>query len=616
MIHSWHCIHYMCGILGLVNKELSQDKEKFHRALKKQYYRGPDSEKTVEVATNCLFGFNRLTIQDLDARSMQPFEYQGNWLVFNGEIYNWKELRKEMEASGETFYTEGDTEVLSRGMSLEGRNFLKKLNGIFAFCFFDAKSQTYLIARDLMGVKPLFFSETDGLLFASDIAALLEYIKPEIDEVTLARHTFLDWFSAHDNARTFLKNISGLERGSYRVYDQFGSFVETAQFAELDFTTRVSDLHEAEKEFAKLMQETMEIETRSDTNVGIFLSGGTDSTTIVTHATKYLLKQQKDVPIFTKFYKEKGEEDDYIWATRVMDELEDKFDYSFDRVAINMDPALTEEDIRQAVRARHAPVTDIRQVSMCKLYRHVQKERGLKVILNGQGSDELYYGYYPLDYWLCKYYRSGNFTASEIVKYFGDELNIVKHKAMNAEHVSRAREMASEYLEKALSKYQHIPEKEKQMTAFFVDSIMQALLLYEDKLGMYSSIEVRVPLINPLLSKYSTICDWRIHLKSTDSGRHLLRYTLQGIFSEDIILRSKSPTPKRKKYADELLKILRPHKEAIENSKLLLSVYKTELLSNLEKLGESTGDYAYYGNVDDVLLEIAGLFFFEQEILI
>lgn len=605
----------MCGVLGLVNNNLAQDKEKFLHALKKQHYRGPDSEKIVGIAPNCLFGFNRLTIQDLDSRSMQPFEYQGNWLVFNGEIYNWKELRQEMEAAGEQFYTEGDTEILCRGMSLEGRDFLKKLNGIFAFCFFNSKSKTYLIARDLMGVKPLFFSETDGFLFASDISALLEYIKPEIDEITLARHTFLDWFSAHDNTRTFLKNISGLERGTYRIYNQFGAFTETAQFTELDYTTRVSDVHEAEKEFSKLTDEAMKIETRSDTDVGIFLSGGVDSTTIVAHATKHLLKRQKSVPIFTKYYEKKGEKDDYHWATRVMNELKEKFGYSFDHVAINMDPALTEEDIRQAVRARHAPVTDIRQVSMCKLYRHVRDERGLKVILNGQGSDELYFGYYPLDYWLCKYYRSGNFTAPEIIKYFGDELNILKHKAMNPEHVSSARGIASEYLEKALSKYKHIPEKEKQMTAFFVDSIMQALLLYEDKLGMYSSIEVRVPLINPLLSKYSTICDWRIHIESTDSGRHLLRYTLKGMLSDDLIMRPKSPTPKRKKYADELLEILRPHKNAIETSKLLLSVYKPEILSNLEKLGEGTGDYAYYGNIDDVLLEIAGLFFFEQEIL-
>lgn len=605
----------MCGILGIINNELSQDKEKFLSALKKQHYRGPDSEKIVEVLPNCLFGFNRLIIQDLDSRSMQPFEYQGNWLVFNGEIYNWKELRKEMEEVGEKFYTEGDTEILCRGMTLEGLNFLKKLNGIFALCFFDAKSKTYLIARDLMGVKPLFFSETNGLLFASDIAALLEYVKPEIDEVTLSRHTFLDWFSAHDNVRTFLKNISGLDRGTYRIYDHLGTFIETVRFAELDYTTKVFDLHEAEKEFSKLTDEAMKIETRSDTNVGIFLSGGIDSTTIVAHATKHLLGRQKSVPVFTKYYKEKGEEDDYIWATRVMDELTEKFNYTFDHVAINMDPDITEEDIRQAVRARHAPVTDIRQVSMCKLYKHVRDERGLKVILNGQGSDELYFGYYPLDYWLCKYYRSGNFTASEIIKYFGDELNTLKHKAMNPEHVASARGIASEYLEKALSKYQNVPEKEKRMTAFFVDSIMQALLLYEDKLGMYSSIEVRVPLINPLLSNYSTICDWRIHIESTDSGRHLLRYTLKDILSNDLIMRPKSPTPKRKKYANELLKILQPHKNAIENSKLLLSVYKPEILSNLEKLGEGTGEYAYYGNIDDVLLEIAGLFFFEQEIL-
>lgn len=605
----------MCGIFGAVSRTLTKDEAKFERALKKQQYRGPDAERIERIQHNCLFGYNRLAIQDLHTRSMQPFEYKGNWLIFNGEIYNWKELRRDMEIQGEKFITQGDTEVLCRGLYLEGIEFLKKLNGIFAFCFFDKKKETFLLARDLMGVKPLFYSEHEGLLFASDIVALLEYITPEIDEITLARHTYLDWFSAHDNERTFLKGIHGLDRGSYRIYDANGKFLTQEKFFELDFSTKITDVHQAEQEFSVLLDEALNIETRSDTDVGIFLSGGIDSTTIIAHAAPYLLKNQDTIPVFTKYYEEKGDNDDFCFASEVMDELHKSKHYSFEHIAINMDPKITEEDIRQAVKARHAPVNDIRQVSNYKLYRTVLKERSLKVILNGQGADEIYYGYYPLDYWLCKYYRNGEFTASEIVRYFGEELNVSKHAIMNQEYIKYGKDEATKYLEKNLKRYEFIPEKEKRITAFFLDSILQALLLHEDKSGMYSSVEVRVPLINPILSKYASLCDWRIHTHSTESGRHLLRHTLKKNLSEKLVMRPKSPTPKRKKYADELLSILSPYQNQIAASSLLQKVYTPKILNNLETLVKNNTEYAFYGNVDDILLEIAGLFFFEEEIL-
>jgi asparagine synthase (glutamine-hydrolysing) len=186
----------MCGVLGLVsgNKEINRDQ--FQTALKKQEYRGPDSSKIIEVGKG-LFGFNRLTIQDLSDASMQPFEYKGNWLVFNGEIYNWKELRKDLEQQGFIFKTHGDTEVLCIGLSEEGLDFIKKLNGIFAFCFYDKVNEVYTIARDLMGVKPLYYSQTpSGLVISSDVSSILEFLpNKEINMDTIYSHLFFDWFT-------------------------------------------------------------------------------------------------------------------------------------------------------------------------------------------------------------------------------------------------------------------------------------------------------------------------------------------------------------------------------------------------------------------------------------
>jgi asparagine synthase (glutamine-hydrolysing) len=606
----------MCGILSLVSKESSPNLEKFEVALEKQKHRGPDGSRAIQVAENTLFGFNRLAIQDLSESSMQPFSYEGNYLVFNGEIYNWKELREELMQKGAEFSTTGDTEVLCVGLSMEGSEFVKKLNGIFAFCFFNKSQNTFLIARDKMGVKPLFYADTDeSFLVASDIRSILEYIKPEVDMETIRTHTYLDWFiGGFNQEKTFFQNISALSRGTLREYDGRGNFIREEFYGAFDYSNTFSDPAEIETKFAGLLDETLRLETRSDAKVGFLLSGGIDSSTIAAFSTPYLAKSQERIPVFTFYYKEKGEQEDLVYSEDVLGDLRKKHGDVFDFYHYNLDANLNSHDFEEVVLSRATPVTDIRQISLIQLYRKVH-EHGIKVILNGQGSDEVYYGYYPLDYWMSCLYRKGNFDVAGVMDYYANELNVRKHSVYNDDFLNEAKDTAEKHLKKMIGKVpDSLKEKEKRMTAFFVETILQSMMLYEDKASMYSSVEVRVPLINRLLVEYVSQCDFNVNLISSTSGRHLLRQALKGILSEKVIARPKSPTPKKKHYSKELETIFLEHKDAIEKSELLNTIYKLEFLQNPFG-GEEDQSYAFYGNNDDVVLEMLGYYFFEQAYL-
>jgi asparagine synthase (glutamine-hydrolysing) len=607
----------MCGILALVSKENDPNLKAFEIALEKQKHRGPDGSRTIEVAKNTLFGFNRLTIQDLTESSMQPFSYEGNWLVFNGEIYNYKELREDLIRRGMQFSTTGDTEVLCVGLSVEGSDFIKKLNGIFAFCFYDRQKNTFLIARDMMGVKPLFYADTeDNFVAASDIRSLLQYIRPEVDMETVHTHTYLDWFiGGFNQEKTFFKNISALSRGTLREYDGKGDFIREEFYGTLDYSNTFSDPVQIEHVFAGLLDEALSLETRSDTKVGFLLSGGIDSSAIAAFSTPYLIQSQKRIPVFTFYYKEKGEQEDLIYSENVLDDLRKKHGDVFDFHHYNLDANLDSHDFEEVVLSRATPVTDIRQISLIHLYRKVH-EHGIKVILNGQGSDEVYYGYYPLDYWMSCLYRKGSFDVPGVMDYYANELNRTKHTVYNDTFLKEARDSSEKHLEKMIGNLpKSLKEKEKRMTAFFVETILQSMMLYEDKASMYSSVEVRVPLINRLLVEYISQCDFHVNLISSTSGRHLLRKALKGILSEKVIARPKSPTPKKKHYSKELRAIFLEHKESIVQSSLLNTIYKPDFLEN--PFGESNEEsYAFYGNNDDVVLEMLGYFFFERTYLL
>lgn len=170
----------MCGLIAIISKQkVPVDKELFSECLSTLKHRGPDNA-SIYMNSNIAMGHTRLAIIDKSSRANQPFTENkfGNYLIYNGEIYNYREIRNELTNKGVTFRTQSDTEVLYMALSIYGSSIIPKLNGMFAFVFWDQQKKLLTISRDRYGIKPLFYYENDNeLIFASEMRAILAYLE-------------------------------------------------------------------------------------------------------------------------------------------------------------------------------------------------------------------------------------------------------------------------------------------------------------------------------------------------------------------------------------------------------------------------------------------------------
>ncbi|HEU5407297.1 MAG TPA: asparagine synthase (glutamine-hydrolyzing), partial [Nitrospira sp.] len=281
----------MCGIAGIVGYEPPLLKSMLHCL----QHRGPDNSGTSAIpGTSCTLGHTRLSIIDLDPRSHQPFFSPcGRYvIVFNGEIYNFKELRLTLEEMGESFRTASDTEVLLHWLMKHGVSGLAHLDGMYAFGFIDISARTLLLARDAIGEKPLYYCETlvDGkpqFAFASEIKALRRL--PGVDR-SLNRTALLDFvrFLYTAPPHTLYCGIQELQPGHWLQVDlSTGQSLPSRAFysieKSLDYNENVTPQDAADR-FRMLFEESVNLRLISDVDIGIFLSAGIDSNAILAAA--------------------------------------------------------------------------------------------------------------------------------------------------------------------------------------------------------------------------------------------------------------------------------------------------------------------------------------------
>ena len=595
----------MAGLLVYLSKNKEVDEKKFEGALVQQQFRGPDFSEIRRINSSISFGANFIHGQRIG-------NFGDNSAVYDGEIYNHKELLDYLVSKYSIKLNEHVPDILACGLTLEGINFLPKINGEFALCFFDSKKQNLLVARDLVGVKsPYLYIGKDSVVVSSDIGSISHYSKLTLRKEYLYRMAFLDQFTGFDNSETVFEEIKTPEIGGYLVVSIENSDIKSGRYEKLNFEDKVLDVDEAERNFKPLIEKVFELETNSNEKMGIFLSGGIDSTAIITLATEHILKHQKRIPVFTYFFTEKGEDKDYIFSQKVLDYLKNKFGDVFDVCAINLDPRITEDDFWRTLQARQSPILDVREIMYVNLYQEAKKY-GVKIVFNGMGSDEIYYGYYPLDYWMSIFYRQGNFNAGEVLNYYKNKLNQLKMGVYNDSFREKAESYCKSWLDNKFSKMPEISEQPKKVTWFLTETINPALLLREEKGGSYSGIEVRFPLVNPILAKFACLSDYKIHITSTNSGRHLVRKSLEGKLDNELIYREKNSGPKKRYYWDELQSIYDNNRMEIVNSRLLNQIYKTEFLQD-PNIIRGKADYVIYGNENDIFLEMLGWFFFSKK---
>jgi len=375
----------MCGILGWLGPHVPEDVARFGRALDLLSHRGPD-DRGVWAGPDVLLGHRRLSILDLSAAGHQPMidRASGAIIVFNGEIYNHVELRKELESLGHHFVGDSDTEVLLHGLVEWGEAALPRLNGMWSFGLWSPQRRQLLLARDRFGVKPMYYlNGKTGLAFASEPKALLSLF-PEhraVEEDTLLDFLGNNLLYARDD--TFYKGVAVLPPAHFAIYEPEKDSLKLSRYwnypNEIDWSLTED---EALNQFTALFADAVRLRLRSDVPVGVTLSGGLDSTGVLTAASR---AAAAPMTCFTSIYSDSAQ-DERHWA-----ELASKaMDAPLIPVAAPQEEWL--ETLRQIAWHMDAPGYSPAVYPLWHLMKRARAE-GVPVLLEGQGADEALAGY-------------------------------------------------------------------------------------------------------------------------------------------------------------------------------------------------------------------------------
>ncbi|OOM52821.1 asparagine synthase (glutamine-hydrolyzing) [Clostridium beijerinckii] len=535
----------MCGIAGLVNfkKNIVQDKDILNNMIKTLEKRGPDA-KGYYISPNVLLGHRRLIVVDPEG-GLQPmtkiFEGKKYTLVYNGELYNTEDLRKELKAKGFTFDSYSDTEVLLTSYICWGKDCVNKLIGIFAFGVFDEDKREVFLARDQMGVKPLFYTVHDNtLVFGSEIKTLLAdpRVKREIDMEGLTEIFGLG--PATIPGSGVFKNIKEIAPANCLLVSGDGNIKKWEYW-----TVEAKEFHETAEEAIvharELLIDAVKRQLVGDVPVCTFLSGGLDSSIISAIAAEEFRKQGKKLTTYAINY----EDNEKYFKASLFQPTSDEYWSEEMAKFINSDHrkvVLNHSDLaaalRDAVISRDLPgMADI-DSSMLLFCKEIRKD--FVVGLTGECADEIFGGY-P---WFTRdeMFYLDTFPWSRFVN---DRKAIVNKKLKNMP----LEELVRTQYEKSLSKVPHIDGESKrdyrmrEVSYLNLKWFMVQLLTRKDRTSMYNGLEARVPFADIRLVDYAFNLPADVKLyKGREKG--LLRAAFEGILPNDIIYRKKSPYPK------------------------------------------------------------------------
>lgn len=414
----------MCGIAGIIARDTALNPGLIRDATESLAHRGPDDSGCVILRADgparfeIGLGHRRLAVLDVSALGRQPMHdpETGNWIVFNGEIYNFRELRRTLETNGHSFQSRSDTEVLLKAYAFWGSECLHHLRGIFAFAIWDARDSSLFLARDPMGVKPLYYSPVGKhFLFASEIRALLRtgLVPRKLDRSALA--SYLNFGSVYE-PMTAIAGVSALRAG-HRMTWKAGR-LDLDRYWSPPAARPDIGVAEAIGQATECIDESVHLQTVSDVPLGVFLSGGIDSSAI----TAVLSRSQRPSTFSVVFREQEFNE---AGSSRAIAQRL-RTDHHEIRCSAKQALELSE----QAISAMDQPTIDgLNTYLICGFARRT----GIKVVMSGLGGDELFCGYRTfhsvprlerlLSFWNCVPARAalgnillGNFGRSDVVQ--------------------------------------------------------------------------------------------------------------------------------------------------------------------------------------------------------
>jgi asparagine synthase (glutamine-hydrolysing) len=369
----------VCGICGVADPRGGIDVGLVRRMNEVLRHRGPDANAVKEFPT-CVLAYNRLSIIDL-ATGDQPISDESGraWIVYNGEIYNYRDLRKGLQDRGHALATSSDTEAIIHLYEERGPDCVRDLNGMFAFAIWDDARGRLLLARDRLGIKPLYYLETGGrVAFASEIKGLLAdpAVPRRLDYRALSEYLA---FQNVYGEKTFFEGIKVLPPGHVLVAE--GGRVEVREYWDLHFTEEITDPDDAVRRFGGLLEESVEMQLMSEVPLGSHLSGGIDSGTVVMKACDKLAEPLKTFSVY--FEEPEYDESPLIEQVSMLAQS-----VHYDRL---LDPKEFPAVLPKIAYALDEPRVGPSVIPQWYIAEIASKE--VKVVLTGHGGDELFAGY-------------------------------------------------------------------------------------------------------------------------------------------------------------------------------------------------------------------------------
>lgn len=535
----------MCGIAGIIDHTFSTEtrQEWTDKMLQSILHRGPEDSSLYSEAQLTL-GHNRLKIIDLSDEANQPFEWQDVVIIFNGEVYNYIEIRETLIQAGYTFRTQGDTEVICAAYKHYGEDCVQHFVGMWAFAIWDKTKQKLFCSRDRFGIKPFYYIQEGGnLYFASEYKALklLPVFKADWNTQQINRGLQMVWSVYKEE--TFFRQIKSLEP-AHNLHWQKGKLT-TARYWDIDFNLPKSSISFEEKKskFYDLFQQSVRLHSRSDVPNGTCLSGGLDSSAIAGMYSTLL--PNTPIKSFSIFYEDDVDERPFVR------EVVAKYN-NIEPHYFSPNNQQIEESFHRA--AYHADVPMLGSSFLSQYFlMQLAKSEGVTVVIDGQGSDEYLGGY------LHSFYRvaGGEMASAHPFKAIS-----LLHQLAEREHFSAKKKR--DFLLKSLvstfanenriynlefsqlnkflsSSTESLSMKDKTtdkldnfLYHLLFNTTLQTLLHFEDRNSMAFSLESRVPFLDHRLVEFGFLLSREDRITNQAETKYILREALKPVLPKAV----------------------------------------------------------------------------------
>lgn len=533
-----------CGVVATVGCDPGD--EAFDRMVDSLAHRGPDARGTWR-SEGVRLGHRRLAIVGTDARGNQPMTRGHVTVACNGEIYNHPQLRRRLEEAGHVFSSDCDVESLVYAYIEWGDDFLRHVEGIYAFALHDAKRHELHVARDPIGVKPMVWCTLgEGHAFASEVKALLCHSgaprQPEFDAI---RADVLQGLLG-DKRRTWFRGIDNLGPGTRMVLDaRDGRLSRVVRDWSYPVRALMDDEQGVVEQLRRQLEGSVRMQTASDVGISTTCSGGIDSVAV----TALAAAAQPDVPldVFAIDYEEEGPEspgkEDLRHARMATSAIPNA---RLHVVPVSISGMLRPDVIDGLVAAFDGPVPfDIRTLAFERLYSTI-RQHGHRVVLTGQGADEMWMGYYDDPIYAFWKWSPERLSTSALARQYLNRVPLGL-KAWNPGFIDPvAVPLAA--LDTLLNSYDDVPIDDpiNRLSRWVTRTHFQAILNMDDKIAMRHALEPRVPWASSSMAALAFQVPGWLKLDSSNPearAKHLVRQAVKGLVPDAIVRRKKAPFP-------------------------------------------------------------------------